>query len=200
MTKQGLMRADDNGGNLTQLTSDRGDIFPSCSPDGKTVFYDHVATGQTRLWRVGTDGKNAMQVTDKSYIEPAISPDGKHIAVIDWVDTPHLMVNILDASNGAVQSSYRIYQSQNMSQGQNRIAWTPDGRGVIYIVTDSVSNTSNLWEQPVATAGSTAVPAKQITNFHSLEIWSMAFSPDGKQLLLARGRSLADAVMLSHFR
>jgi eukaryotic-like serine/threonine-protein kinase len=200
MTKQGLMRADDNGGNLTQLTSDRGDIFPSCSPDGKTVFYDHVANGQTRLWRVGTDGKNAMQVTDKSYVEPAISPDGKRVAVIDWVDTPHLMVNILDASNGAVQSSYRIYQSQSMSQGQNRIAWTPDGRGVIYIVTDSVSNTSNLWEQPVGTAGSTPAPAKQITNFNSLEIWSMTFSPDGKQLLLARGRSLADAVMLSHFR
>ncbi len=31
------------------------------------------------------------------------------------------------------------------------------------------------------------------------EIWSMAFSPDGKQLLLARGRPLSDAVMLSHF-
>lgn len=199
MTRQGLVHADDDGGNLTQLTSDREDIFPACSPDDKTVLYDHVANGQTRLWRVGTDGKNAAQVADKSYIEPAISPDGKRAAVIDWADNPHLELYILDASNGAVQSNYRIYQSQNVSQGQNRIAWTPDGQGVVYIVTDSASGTANLWEQPVSAPGKKVEPAKQITKFNSLQIWSMAFSPDGKQLLLARGRGLADAVMLSHF-
>lgn len=199
MTKQGLMYADDDGGNLTQLTSNREDIFPACTPDRKTVFYDHVANGQTRLWRVGTDGKNATQVADKSYIEPAVSPDGKRIAVIDWADTPHMELIILDASSGSVLSTYAISHPQSVSQGQDRIAWTPDGRGVVYIVTDSVSSISNLWEQPVAAPGKKVEPAKQVTKFNSLQIWSMAFSPDGKQLLLARGRSLADAVMLSHF-
>jgi eukaryotic-like serine/threonine-protein kinase len=199
MTKQGLMRADDGGGDLTQLTSHHDDIFPACSPDGKTVFYDHAANGQTRLWRVGADGKNAAQVADKSYIEPAISPDGKRVAVIDWADNPHLELYILDTSSGAVQSNYRILQSQSVNEGQSRIAWTPDGRGVVYVVTEPVSNTSNLWEQPVAAPGKKVEPAKQITKFSSLQIYSIAFSPDGKQLLLARGRSLADAVMLSHF-
>jgi eukaryotic-like serine/threonine-protein kinase len=199
MTKQGIMRADDNGGNLVQLTTDPDDVFPACSPDGKTVFYDHIASGKMRLWRVGTDGKNATQIGSKGYTEPAFSPDGKHVAVIDFVDTPHLELIVLDASSGAEQSSYRIYQSQNISTGQNHIAWTPDGRGVIFIVTDSVSNTSNLWEQPISAPGSKLEPAKQITHFNSMQIWSIAFSPNGKQLALARGLAYADAVMLSHF-
>ena len=199
MTKQGLMRTDDDGGNLTQLTSNRDDIFPACSPDGKTVFYNHVADGKTHLWRVGADGENAAQVSDKGYIEPAFSPDGKHLAVIDWADTPHLEIIILDAGTGAAQASYIISQSQNVSTGQNRIAWTPDGRGIVFIVNDSVSNTSNLWEQPISAPGSKPEPAKQIKHFTSMQIWSIAFSPDGKQLVLARGLPYADAVMLSHF-
>jgi eukaryotic-like serine/threonine-protein kinase len=198
-TKQGLMHSDDDGGNLTQLTSNREDIFPACSPDGKTVFYDRIANGQIRLWRVGTDGKNAAEVANKSYTEPAFSPDGRRLAVIDWADNPHTEFCILDATSGVVQSSYIVHQSQNWSEGQSRMAWTPDGRGVVYIVTDPVSNTSNLWEQPVGAPGKKAGPAKQLTNFNSLQIWSMAFSADGKQLLLARGAGLGDAVMLSHF-
>lgn len=200
MTKQGLMHANDDGGNLTQLTSEREDLFPVCSPDDKTVFYNRTANRQVRLWRIGTDGKGASQVADKSYLEPALSPDGKRLAVIDWADNPDVRLYILDATTGAVQSSYRIAQSQNVSEGQNHIAWTPDGRGVVYIATDAPSNVSNLWEQPVNAPGKKVEPARQITKFDSLQIWSIAFSPDGKQLLLARGRGLADAVMLSHFQ
>jgi eukaryotic-like serine/threonine-protein kinase len=199
MSKQGITLADATGGNLVQLTSDRDDMFPACSPDGKTVFYDHIANGKTRLWRVGADGKNAAQVADKGYFEPTFSSDGKHVAVIDFEDAPHLALIVLDAATGAEQSSYRIYQSQSIGNAQNRIAWTPDGRGVVFIVTDPVSNTSNLWEQPVSPPGSKLEPAKQLTHFTSLEIWSIAFSPDGKQLVLARGLPYADAVMLSHF-
>ena len=209
MSKQGLMRADDDGGNVRRLTSTSADtltdVLPVCSPDGKAVFYDHITGGQTRLWRVGTDGQSATKVGDKSYVEPAISPDGKRIAVLDWADTPHLEIVILDASNGAVQSTYQLDHGQNVSGGQRRIAWTPDGRGIVFIVVDSIQNVSNLWEQPVNPPGSKPSdsakpePAKQITHLNSMLIWSIAFSPDGKQLLMARGKPTADAVMLSHF-
>lgn len=197
MSKEGLVHADDDGGNVTQLTSNN-DMFPACSPDGKTVVYDHLVNGQTRLWRIGTDGKNARQIGDKNYIEPAFSPDGKRIAVVDLAE-PKIEIVVLDASTGAVQSSYVVSQSQSVNNGQNRVAWTPDGRGIIYIVTDSISNTSNLWEQPVGAPGTKPEPPKQITHFNSMQIWTMAFSPNGKQLLLARGLPYSDAVMLSHF-
>jgi serine/threonine protein kinase/Tol biopolymer transport system component len=199
-TKHGLMRANPDGGDLKQLTTDTQDISPACSPDGKTVFYDHVANNQTRLWRVGTDGQGATKFADKSYILPAVSPDGKRVAVLDFVDSNKLMIMILDVGTGNVQSSYQIHgNSFFVNEGEARMAWTPDSRGVVYIVDNPVSNVSNLWEQPVSNSGTKQEPAKQITNFTSLQIWSIAFSPDGKQLLLARGRSTTDAVMLSHF-
>ncbi|HEV2490890.1 MAG TPA: LpqB family beta-propeller domain-containing protein [Candidatus Acidoferrales bacterium] len=199
MTKQGLRRADDDGGNVKQITSGREDISPACSPDGKTVFYDHIADGQTRLWRVGSDGQGATIVSDKSYLNPAISPDGKRVAVWDFADTSKLQLIVLDAGTGEVQATYEVSHPINFSEGQNRMAWAPDGRGIVFIVNDSVANVSNLWKQMAGPPGSKAEPAKQVTNFNSLMIWSMAWSPDGKQLLLARGRPTADAVMLSHF-
>ncbi|HKW89685.1 MAG TPA: protein kinase [Candidatus Acidoferrales bacterium] len=199
MTKQGIERADDDGGNVKQLATGRNDVYAACSPDGKTVFYDRVANGQTRLWRVGTDGQGATMVADKSYAWPAISPDGKRVAVWDFADTSKLQLIVLDASTSSVRAAYEVNKPINFSEGQSRLAWAPDGKGLVFIVNDNVANVSNLWEQIVGPPGSTPEPPKQITHFNSMMIWSIAFSPDGKQLLLARGRLTADAVMLSHF-
>lgn len=206
MSKQGLMRANDDGGNATRLTSPpkgASDAFPACSPDGKTVFYNHSANGKTRLWRIGTDGQNARVLGDKSYATPAVSPDGERVAVWNFADTPELQLVVLDANTGAVQDIYVIHQSLNISEGQTHIAWSPDGRAIVYIVTDSVANISNLWEQLVPASDKPepvekpATP-KEITNFTSMMIWSISFSLDGKQLVLARGLPSSDAVMLSH--
>jgi len=196
-----VWRADDDGGNLKQLTSGTGNLFPVCSPDGKTVFYNHVDQGKSSiLWRVGLDGQNAAQVGDKHYNEPEISPDGRRLAVYDWEDANgKLELIILDAATGAVQSTIQVSGPISVSEGQTRMAWSPDGRGIVYIKDDPVSSVSNLWYQPVGTPGSTAKPPKQITNFTAMHIWSFAWSPDGKQLVLARGNTSAGAVLLSHF-
>jgi hypothetical protein len=195
-----VWRADDNGGNLKQLTNDPENMFPVCTPDGKTVFYDHITQGKTRLWRVGLDGQNAAQVADESYIEPAISPDGRSLSVWDWEDTPsEIDLIILDAATGAVRSTIPLHAPLSVGDTQSRVSWTPDGRGIVYIVDESVSGVSNLWEQPIGPPGSKPEAAKKLTNFTSMHIWSFAWSPDGKQLLLARGTNAAGAVMLSHF-
>jgi eukaryotic-like serine/threonine-protein kinase len=202
MTKRGLMREGVDGGNLKQLTSDPQDISPVCSSDGKIVFFDRVANKQTRLWRIGTDDQTATKFADKSYILPAVSPDGKHLAVLDFEDFQKLTLLILDAANGAVQSSYQVHgNSFSLNVGETRVAWTPDGRAVVYIVDDPISGASNLWEQPVTGQAGKPQQPRQITKFTSpyVKIWSFAWSPDGKQLLLARGRTSSDALMLSHF-
>ncbi len=199
MSQQGLMRADNDGGNLKQLTKEPVE-YVACSPDGKTIFYNRVENGATHLWRIGSDGQNAKRVSDKTYTEPAISPDGKRVAVWDFADTPKVQLVLLDAVTGVVQQTYEPpIHSLNFSEGQNQLAWAPDGRGLIFVVNNSVANISNLWEQPVGAPGSKQEPLKQITDFTSLQIFSFAFSPDGKQLVVSRGRYTADAVLLSHF-
>lgn len=199
MTRHGLMRVNDDGSNRKQLTANAGDVFPACSPDGKTVYFVRAAKQQIRLWRIGTDGQNAAQIGgDKDYVGPAVSPHGKRLAVWDLGDQSKLLLVVLEANTGAVQASY-VQHHLSLSEGQNRMAWTPDGQGIVYVLDDPVSNVSNLWEQPVGPPGSRPQPPKQITHFKSRQIWSIAFSPDGKQLLLARGGSTSNAVMISHF-
>ncbi|HEU5409668.1 MAG TPA: protein kinase [Candidatus Acidoferrales bacterium] len=199
MTRKALMRADNDGGNVKQLTPEPVQ-YPVCSPDGKTVFYDHLENGRTHLWRIGTDGQGAKQLSEKTYTEPAVSPDGKRVAVWDFADTPKVQLVILDAATGVVQQTYEpAIHSLTLNEGQNRLAWAPDGRGLIFVVENSISNVSNLWEQPVGAPGSKQEPLKQLTNFISLQIFSFAFSPDGKQLIVSRGHYTTDAVMLSHF-
>lgn len=195
-----VWRADADGGNLKQLTTSPGNVFPACSPDGKTVFYDHLDKGKSLLWRVGLDGQNAAQVGDKHYNEPEVSPDGRRVAVYDWEDSKeNVELIILDAATGAVQSTIEMGTSLTVTEGQTRMAWAPDGHSIVFIKDDPVSGVSNLWEQPLGASGSKVEPPKQVTNFTALHIWSFAWSPDGKQLLLARGAPSAGAVLLSHF-
>ncbi|HEV2182344.1 MAG TPA: hypothetical protein VGR39_01570, partial [Candidatus Acidoferrales bacterium] len=195
-----VWRADDDGGSLKQLTSGSGNVFPACSPDGKTVFYNHIDQGKSMLWRMGLDGQNAAQVGDKHYNAPEISPDGRRVAVYDWEDARESVdLIILDAATGAVQSTIPMGGSLTLGEGQTRMAWAPDGRSIVYIKDDPVSGVSNLWEQPVGASGSKPEPPKQVTNFTAMHIWSFAWSPDGKQLVLARGNTSAGAVLISHF-
>lgn len=195
-----VWRADDDGGSLKQLTSGSGNVFPACSPDGKTVFYNHIDQGKSMLWRMGLDGQNAVQVGDKHYNAPEISPDGRRVAVYDWEDARESVdLIILDAATGAVQSTIPMGGSLTLGEGQTRMAWSPDGRGIVYIKDDPVSGISNLWEQPIGAPGSKPELPKQVTNFTALHIWSFTWSPDGKQLLLARGATSAGAVLISHF-
>ena len=60
--------------------------------------------------------------------------------------------------------------------------------------------TSNLYAQPIGATGAPAVAPKRITNYADSRILAYTYSPDGKQMLLARGRTVTDAVLISHFQ
>jgi len=58
------------------------------------------------------------------------------------------------------------------------------------IIRDDVSN---IWRQSID--GS---PPVQVTNFETGRIFNFAYSPDGKQLALARGALNSDVVLISN--
>jgi hypothetical protein len=57
----------------------------------------------------------------------------------------------------------------------------------------------NVWAQALVGPGKTPPPPRQITNFSSDTIWSFAVSPDGSEMIYARGRRIGDTVLISHF-
>ena len=75
------LKADIDGGNLKQLTSGDGEVYPHCSPDGWWVVYQQgYGWVKPNLWKVPLEGGEAMQLTETFSIRPFVAPDGELVA------------------------------------------------------------------------------------------------------------------------
>jgi len=195
----GLVRMDADGSNVVRLTSGTFDRAPSCSPDGKWVFFYSARTGMLTLWKISIDGGEAKQLTTEWMWKPTVSPDGKWIACAYQPDRSkqEYKLAILPAAGG------RLSKTFDLRGDPNRVEWTPDGKGLTYSMTDcfcfvgtaASPFVANLWIQPIAGG-----PPRRITNFESGGIFSFAWSRDGKHLAVVHGPTAADVVMISNFR
>ena len=71
--------------------------------------------------------------------------------------------------------------------------WHPDGRSCVYL--DYNDGVTNLWRQDLD--GSEPRP---LTSFTSGAIYAFDLASDGRQLVLARGEPVSDAVLIRDFR
>ncbi|MGH9702138.1 MAG: TolB family protein, partial [Candidatus Acidiferrales bacterium] len=195
-----VWRADLDGGNLKQLSSGPADKAPSCSQDGKFVVYLSVQGDGNNLMKVGIDGGTPARIMSGPVGSPAISPDGSSVAVGYLPDeTKPAKLAIVGLEAGEIRSTYDFQESAILGgDGGQKLAWTRDGRAILYLVNkDAVYS---LWAQPVAAAGSAPAPPKQVMSFGGDITWGYSLSPDGKQVVLSRGRMVTDAVLISHFQ
>ncbi|MBM3300774.1 MAG: PD40 domain-containing protein [Deltaproteobacteria bacterium] len=123
---------------------------------------------------------------------PTPSPDGKLLAFL-FADDQRLgkpQILIIPSAGGDVVNTLEFpITAQDFSTFQ----WTPDGRGISYV--DDREGISNIWEIPLSGG-----EPRKLTDFKSDYIFSHAWSPDGKQLAVARGQRTSDAVLMSNFR
>jgi eukaryotic-like serine/threonine-protein kinase len=172
---QGIWRADENGGNLTQIASGKDDYSPICSNDNKWVYYMNFSNVRQSIMKVPLNG-GSSQVFSKllpSRLWLDLSSDGKLIAFdVSSPGTPKLA--IVSADSGETARSLSI---DKRFAGQFR--FTPDGHSMAY--TMLADHGYGIWQQPFD--GSTGKfiiqpSADPITDFH----WSF----DGKKLALTR--------------
>ena len=74
--------ADEDGGNLRQLTSERGyDAEATISSDGRKIVFTSVRNGDLDIYTMDADGSNVRQVTDTPGYDGGafFSPDGTQI-------------------------------------------------------------------------------------------------------------------------
>ena len=76
--------------------------------------------------------------------------------------------------------------------GAAQIRWAPEGKALDYLLTRG--GATNIWRQALACG-----PPKQLTDFKSDLIFAFDWSPDGKQLALARGSMSSDVILISNF-
>ena len=192
-------------GQVRQETNGEDQFFAAdCSPDGSwfaglTQPKSQSVSGPYNPGKLARFDRQSGQLrplfADAAHV-PNISPDGKRIA---FLYSPGIAaggfsqvwrIGIIHSSGGVLERSFDLPPS---ASGNFNVLWTPDGHAIAYV--DRRGSADNIWLQPVGGG-----KPKQLTHFSDGNIWTFAWSRDGKILALARGSSPSDAVLFTSVR
>ena len=179
---------DSNGANLRQLTHGNVDEKATFSPDGRWVFYQHWSEGKIHLFKIPFNGGEPVQVSDLQMSNPSFSHRGDRILVQYYDDkSSEWKVGIISAVDG------KLLETADVSlANQGFPLFSPDDKSLLYGETHN--SVGNLWKKPVSGGEGT-----QITHFPSELIFNSVMTPDGK-LIMARGHTQSDAILVRNFR
>jgi len=179
-----LWRMNMDGSDQRPLTSGLSEHNPTCSKDGRWVYY--VDNNDNHyLKRVSIDGGSPVTIVNFSLGDYSLSPDGKQVASLEVRELDHKLMLRLDST----EAHHMAYHDMDQRALEEGLAFSPDGKAVVYIVREK--GVDNLWAQPLD--GSAAKP---LTHFTSDKIFRFHFSPDGSQIAIERGESESDVVLL----
>jgi len=179
-----LWRMNIDGSDQRALTSGLSDHAPTCSKDGHWVYY--VDNNDNRyLKRVSIEGGSPQTIVSFSLGHYALSPDGSQVASLEVRELDHKLMLRLDST----ESHHMVYHDIDQRALEAGLAFTPDGKAVVYIVREK--GVDNLWAQSLD--GSVAKP---LSHFTADKILRFNYSPDGSQIAIERGESESDVVLL----
>jgi serine/threonine protein kinase len=180
-----LWRADADGAAAVQLPVHGVLGGGICSPDSRFIYYGV----QGAMWRIPIEG-GTPEKTDLPFAQLGFSRDGQLLFYDHHKiegGAMHAVFLIVPARGGPVLHSF------DTPFGMQAPKFTPDGKAIAFLLTRN--RATNIWEQPLAGG-----PPLQLTKFPAGDMFAFAWSRDGKQLALSRGRRKTDVVMLSNFR
>jgi serine/threonine protein kinase len=189
----GIWRADMDGRNPTLLANSRTVFETASSTDGRWVFFHCIgSTGQPSVCRVALEGGAVDELTHEYSYYPAVSPDGNWVAYFTPSETK-MRLRVIPSAGGPPVKTFDVAPETDYITSSDNVLWTADGRYLTYIKNEG--DTSNIWGQPFRGG----VP-QRLTNFSGQRIFKFAWSPDGKQLAVARGEYNRQIVLLTNFR
>ena len=183
-----LTRMAPDGSNETALTS--GDVlFPACSPDGQFAYYlNAVHPEKIRKISVvdGSISEIADVLGDTLFGNIVVSPDGKYLAYpYQQYSPPVVELAVIPSGGGTPINKFQV------PGFLGTLRWSRDGKALHYVLTSN--GASNIWEQSLS-----ALKPKQLTHFNSGEIFDFSWTADREHILMTRGQSKRDVVLLSH--
>ena len=194
-----IWRMDIDGRNQSQLTSSdektERNHSPALSPDGREVFFIKRGTASDGIWKISIDGGAAAKISQFTNATPesflAISPDGKWLAYRHLStqpetagETPTIRIGVIPA-DGSIEP--RLF---DLPLRRPIIQWSADSQ--TFDFSAGTFNTSSLVRQPLG-----AGEAKKIIDFPD-RVFDFAWSNDGKNLVVARGRQQGDAILITN--
>ncbi|MEW2622991.1 amidohydrolase family protein [Streptomyces sp. NPDC048106] len=98
---------------------------PAWAPDGRSLLYCTDRDGLSTVHRIRPDGEDDRAVTGAGRLDPALSPDGSHLACQDVAG--NLLVH--DLATGAERVVARPLASDGPPGAPS---WSPDGRHLVF--------------------------------------------------------------------
>jgi dipeptidyl aminopeptidase/acylaminoacyl peptidase len=195
-----------SGASVRQLTTAGTDAMPTWSPDGRFIYFIRTQTGRglfpqgctgTPAWytltvpvlmRIPADGSGTAETIFSGLIhrgtytwfawvrQPAVSPDGRRIALVSDQPDPcrsDVVLQLLDLATGKVAP---LPVSEVPPLGHQDPAWRPDGRVLAYVRNDrqGARGTPAIWRYTLASRTSAPLSGPGYTQ--------PAWSPDGRYL------------------
>jgi Tol biopolymer transport system component len=193
-----IWRMDLDGGNPMPLMQGAWNVHPASSADSRFVYFASFRNwspaiwGKPTLWRVPISGGHADEIISDAVSFPEASPDDKRIAC-SYYPGPNPEYSASPLALFSAADGHLLHVFDKISVSGARVAWTPDGKALIYPVREHAVD--NLWRVPLAGGAASA-----ITNFLSEDLFDYAFSPDFKNVAMARGREATDVVLINGFK
>ena len=194
-----IWRMDLDGRNQKQLTAGEEKTernhSPAVSPDGGEVFFIKRGTASDGIWKISIDGGAPVKISRLNNATPegllAISPDGKWLAYRHLSKVPEtsgdiqtMRIGVIPVDGGAEPKLFDLPMRRPI------IKWSPDSQTFDFAA--GVFNTSSLVRQPFG-----AGEPKKIIDFPD-RVFDFAWSNDGKNLVVARGRQQGDAILITN--
>ena len=188
-----IWRMDLDGNNHKQLTEEStfADL-PIVSSDGKWVVFQSLRTGNFTLWKVPIEGGAATQMSKRICVQPALSPDGKLLACASPDEKTSFNGNIavFQFERGGPSNIPDI----PLDRYPEGLKWTPDSRALTYLYASGSGYATNIVSQPI-NGGPLKVLVKSDERISAYD-WTR----DGKQLVLGRGPTVDDVVLIKDFK
>jgi len=167
------------------------DDRPDCSPKGQWIVYASSLNEKTTVWKVSIDGGMPVQLTKNECVAPNFSPDGKFISCVTPAEsvTQKGSIAVIPAEGGPPLKSFNVMP---FFWSYLSARWTPDKQALIF--RDSESFVGNLWKQPLAGG-----PPIQLTSFKTELIFNYALMRNSPRLILSRGQTLSNVVLIKDF-
>jgi len=140
-------------------------------------------SGEGGLRKISIEGGDSVQISKDFAVNPAVSPDGMMVAYIRFSTD---LVTVVSLTGDNVEQHFHVPFDESAT---GPLRWSADSRSLLYI--NSEGGVSNLWSQPISGGRST-----QITHFNNDLMRSFDVSRDGKQLVMERGTTHGDVVLI----
>lgn len=188
-----ITRIDTNGENRSQVTdnAEAARQSPQVSPDGSTLYYLYRDKAGVKIMRRNLAAQQEEILIEDPSIQCGffllLSPDGRWLACPNWrvVAPPNnTEILLMSVESRAVVKAIRIARSAPYLQ------FSPDSKAIDFLTEADGS-------AAIMRKGFDESEAKPVVRLSNDVLFNFAWSKNGKQLALSRGRRFSDAVLVT---